>query len=193
MTHQTRTLNVEKPSYEPQTEATGLGLLLVFGFLILTFIKFKSARRIERSLCSLELAQAKALDDYRNLHRSLTGSFRDARVVPSDSILVPVTHENVLRYVLPSGYVMRIECKYEHRAVAEEALGRRLLPSEVVHHIYGPARSDNSRGNLCVIDRNQHDDWHHYLRSIRVETGRYPSVPEQRQMIRERYHAIFLS
>jgi len=45
---------------------------------------------------------------------------------------------------------------HEHRMVAEQMLGRPLLPGEVVHHINGD-RADNDPSNLQIMDKRTHD------------------------------------
>lgn len=44
---------------------------------------------------------------------------------------------------------------FQHRIVAENMIGRKLLPDEVVHHIDGD-RSNNSPDNLVVMTRSEH-------------------------------------
>lgn len=56
-------------------------------------------------------------------------------------------------YVLGRGRVL------EHRLAVEEAVGRRLLPTEIVHHINGN-KLDNSATNLRITNRAEHRSFH---------------------------------
>lgn len=57
-----------------------------------------------------------------------------------------------------NGYVKRFN-RHEHRVVAEEMLGRKLAPEEVVHH-KDHNRGNNSPENLQVMKRNDHSRLH---------------------------------
>lgn len=48
---------------------------------------------------------------------------------------------------------------YQHRQVAEEAIGRRLSTSECVHHING-VKDDNRAENLEILTRTKHGKLH---------------------------------
>ena len=62
---------------------------------------------------------------------------------------------------------------YQHRVVAEEMLGRPLLPHEQVHHLNG-VKADNRPENLEVVDGRSHLEEHwqegHYDPRVKRQT-----------------------
>lgn len=75
---------------------------------------------------------------------AVNGQWKGGRLVASNGyVLIRVGTNHHLSDV--RGYA------YEHRVIAEKKLGRRLLPSEQVHHIDGD-KKNNDPDNLDVVE-----------------------------------------
>lgn len=75
--------------------------------------------------------------------------------------------------------------RHEHRVVAENKIGRKLLPSEHVHHIDGN-KHNNHPDNLIVMSSSEHGQLHGHEFNPKGSTHRHCKLTEvQVREIRE--------
>lgn len=66
---------------------------------------------------------------------------------------------------------------YEHRLVAEKILGRRLQEADVIHHKDGN-KTNNSPGNLEILDRREHRNNHRVKKRVNALRMAYETNPQ---------------
>lgn len=106
----------------------------------------------------------------RNQSRENNPNWRGGRSLASNGyVLIRVGTDHHLADV--RGYA------YEHRLVAEQKLGRRLLSGEIVHHV-NECKTDNRPENLQVVHGNAEHFFHHRTNdSLRMPGEDNPTVP----------------
>jgi hypothetical protein len=88
-------------------------------------------------------------------------------------------------------YVVLANGKLEHREIAETLIGRPLDRNEIVHHING-VENDNDPKNLCVMDRDEHELFHAWLKWKKSKAKAYPPRAKQIQILTNKHQGICL-
>lgn len=173
-----------------------LGLTIgLLSFLLIIYLLFRKITMAQSKLLELQQTFKKDYELATKKHDALISqiseTLKNSRITPNGHVLTAL-NEGESTHTLPSGYIMKIERKLEHRSVAEEIIGRSLASNEHVHHIYGPAIDDNRPENLCILDKDQHDIFHTYLQREKKLKGRYPTTAVQKRVLRDHFGGILL-
>lgn len=77
--------------------------------------------------------------------------------------MTPETKAKLSKARLDSGEGLtyrKLGGRHEHRQVAEQTLGRDLLPGEIVHHIDGDKRNNDPSNIMVFPSQAEHVRWH---------------------------------
>lgn len=138
------------------------------------------------------------LREMSNTNGELVRAIKKCQLIPEGFDLVPLNEgvgfHRVANSHSSNPYVLRIERIFEHRYVAQKALGRDLEKNEIVHHIFGPRTDDNRPENLCVLDTNKHQRFHSDLQWRREKNnGKFPPIELQKRLLVHEYNGILVS
>lgn len=84
-------------------------------------------------------------------------SFMKTRILNGYRVIYMPDHPSAMKSDNWNGYI------YEHIAIAEERLGRKISKDEVCHHLDGN-RQNNDSDNVIVILRSEHSKLHAFLK-----------------------------
>lgn len=104
----------------------------------------------------------KGYADYRDLSKA-SEHMRQLNTEMNPERMTPEVREKLRRARLDTGAqksYRKVNGRHEHRVVAEQILGRKLLPGEVVHHIDRNQRNNAPENLMIFPSQAEHARWH---------------------------------
>ena len=106
-----------------------------------------------------------ALKDYENMSRHMTA----LNLEMNPDRMTPETRAKIRSSRLGTGEgktYTKCYGRHEHRVIAEQKLGRPLLPGEIVHHEDGNRRNNDPRNIYVFSSQSEHASYHMKLRQF---------------------------